>query len=434
MSTTNLNDVILDGGLASVNFFNGRLLSGEDLTQEQSAQRRARQRLGLAAGDGIAFGLGVAATLAQPPQTGPVLAVGAGLAINRLGQTLALTAPAVVALARPPDGGTVPADAGAFAACQPFQGGVYVTGTGVYLLVLSPGSRSQGRVPVSGLGNVDPTCNTRYTVEGIRFRLLELPLSADELSDASRLRNLVAYKCFGIADDDLLTAFHANPFAPPLGGYGLLDALRTAGTLTDADVPLAVVSWTDRDGVTFVDPWSVRRRVTAPAVTAAWGLAVGDRRRAEAEAMFLQFQHHLEDLRIGAPNPETLVAAQYFRYLPPAGLLPLAGVGALRGFSPDYFFYQRATRAAVFMEGAGLECLLHTALDYPPIDLAGDEMVFLYLVRENQNPRDFKGAAAPPAYLVFTSGHVPFRGQGLARYDVARFDYSNYVSALALPE
>src|SRR5262249_57998595 len=88
-----------------------------------------------------------------------------------------------------------------------------------------------------------------------------------------RLRNLVAYKCFGIADDDLLTSFANNPFGPPVTAYGLLDTLRAAGTLTDQDVPLAVVAWTEQDGITFVDAWSVRRRVTAPAAQVPWGLA-----------------------------------------------------------------------------------------------------------------------------------------------------------------
>jgi hypothetical protein len=432
MATRNLSDVILEGGIASVNFFNGRLLSGEDLTQEQSATRVARQRLGQALGDGIVGGLEVAPTLAQPPQTGPVLAVQPGQAINRLGETLVLTDRTEVALTPPPDPLTA-SSAGTFGPCQPLLGGVYLVGTGVYVLVLSPGSCPYGRLPVSGLGNVAPTCNTRYTVQGVQFRLLELPLSSDELSDSTRLRNLVAYKCFGIADDDLLTGFANNPFGPPVTAYGLMDTLRAAGTLTDRDVPLAVVAWTEQDGITFVDAWSVRRRVTARAATVPWGLALADRRRSEAEAMFLQFQDHLEQLRLGAPNPETLSALQYFRYLPPVGLLPLAGGGA-PGFTYPVFFYQRAYRSPVFMEGAGLECLIHTALDYPPIDLAGSEMVFLYLVRENLDPRAARGGAQPPSYLVFTSGHVPFRGQGLARFDVARFDYSNYVSALALSE
>jgi hypothetical protein len=433
MTARNLTDVILEGGIASVNFFNGRLLSGEDLTQEQFANRAARERLGQALGDGVAFGLGVAQTLAQPPQTGPVVAVDAGLAVNRSGGTLALAGRTELALTRPPETAAVPAGAGAFRELEPLQSGAYVVGTGVYLLVISPGGAPYGRVPASGLGNVDPTCTTNYTVDGVQFRLIELPLSADELNDTLRLRNLVAYKCFGIADDNVLGGFHANPFAPPLAGYGLLDTLRAAGQLTDEDVPLAVVGWTLQDGVLFVDPWSVRRRVTLPSATAPWALALGDRRRSEAEAMFLQFQQHLEQLRVGTPNPESLSAIRYFRYLPPLGFLPPAGTGGPPGFNYPVFFYQRAYRAPVFLEGAGLGDLIRTALDYPPIDLAGDEMVFLYRVRENLDPRAF-GAAAPPSYLIFTSGHVPFRGQGLARFDVARIDYSNYVSALAVPQ
>jgi hypothetical protein len=49
-----------DGGIRSVDFFNGRLLSGKDLACEQAARREADVRLGLALGDGVAFGLEIA--------------------------------------------------------------------------------------------------------------------------------------------------------------------------------------------------------------------------------------------------------------------------------------------------------------------------------------------------------------------------------------
>ena len=48
------------GGIRSVNFFNGRLLTGEDLSREQDANELARLRLGRAVGSGVAYGLEVA--------------------------------------------------------------------------------------------------------------------------------------------------------------------------------------------------------------------------------------------------------------------------------------------------------------------------------------------------------------------------------------
>ena len=98
-SQISLQQPILDGGIRSINFFNGRLLSARDLTREQSANREADRRLGQAIGEGIAYGLEVSKSTASTQQS-PVVTVEAGLAINRLGQTLMLSAKTEVALVR----------------------------------------------------------------------------------------------------------------------------------------------------------------------------------------------------------------------------------------------------------------------------------------------------------------------------------------------
>ncbi len=58
MKSTELLKPILEGGVRSINFFNGRMLSGEDLTREQAAQREWLGRLGRLCGGGVASGLG----------------------------------------------------------------------------------------------------------------------------------------------------------------------------------------------------------------------------------------------------------------------------------------------------------------------------------------------------------------------------------------
>ena len=60
MAVQQLSTLVASGGLRSPNFFNGRLLSGEDLTSEHAANDQARDRLGRTIGDGIAYGLQVA--------------------------------------------------------------------------------------------------------------------------------------------------------------------------------------------------------------------------------------------------------------------------------------------------------------------------------------------------------------------------------------
>src|ERR1041384_5963402 len=57
MSTINLEEPITLGGIQAINFFNGRLLSGEDLTQEQAMGLLRDRRLGQATGAGIVCGL-----------------------------------------------------------------------------------------------------------------------------------------------------------------------------------------------------------------------------------------------------------------------------------------------------------------------------------------------------------------------------------------
>ena len=163
MSYTELLEPILRGGIRSVNFFNGRLLSAEDLKQEQDANREGRARLGQAVGHGVAYGLEVTLSAANTAQT-PVVTVGAGLAVNREGRALKLTAAADIALVQQPsDEG---ASAGAtFKDCRTRQGGVYLTGAGVYLLTVAPAEGSEGRSPFSGLGVTVVTCNMRYMVE-----------------------------------------------------------------------------------------------------------------------------------------------------------------------------------------------------------------------------------------------------------------------------
>ncbi len=411
MSPIDLQTLVFDGGIRSVNFFNGRLLSGEDLSQEKAANREARRQLGRALGDGIAYGLEVSEAAGVSSRQAPVVTVEPGLAVNRQGQTLGLTSRVDISLVRPMAAGATTAVSSIFDDCQPLQPGVYVAGTAVYLLVLSSAAGGQGRAPVSGLGNMIATCNVRDLIEGVQFRLIPLDLPLAELNDQDHLRNRVAYRCFGVPEAQ---AFLRNPFAPPLDGYGLLDTLRP-NILTDCDVPLATLHWTAADGIKFLDLWSVRRRVTRRATDGRWHLLVGDRRPSEAEAMFQQFAEHIENIRTHEVNLDGIVATQRFDFLPPVGFLPLQGVGSSPGLTYERFFELQAYHNPVFIEGAYIEPLVRTALPYPPIDLHNNDPIRLYRVIDGQSTRPF---------ILFTSAYVPSLGE--ARFDIVRWDYSNF--------
>ncbi|MDX6406409.1 MAG: hypothetical protein QOH70_3864 [Blastocatellia bacterium] len=420
-----LTETITEGGIPWINFFNGRLLSGEDLRAEQDSNLKGRRRLGLGIGEGVVQGLEV--TL---PNGGvntretPSVVVEAGLAINRQGQTLWLENQTNVKLTRPRNADSSVAGDVAFVDCQPLQPGVYVAEAGVYLLTIAPAKKNEGRAAVSGLDNIIARCNTHHAVESVQFRLIQLGLNTEELNDPDHLRNIIAYKCFGIDNTGSPIDSAVDPFNPS-SRQTLLDDLRPR-LLTDCDVPLAIINWTSTEGIKFVDMWSVRRRVFAPSAEGPQEAVLGERRRSEGEAMFLQFQDQIESLNRPELTPKTIVAAAVFEHLPPFGIIPLATETSAGGFNFRRFFQDQTYREPVFIEGARFEHLIRESISYSPLKLDTKELIWLYQVRQNMQPVDAGGSGAPQPYLIFSSGHMPFCGE--ARFDVNRYNYSNYSS------
>jgi hypothetical protein len=389
--------------LRSVNFFNGRLLTGDDLSREQRTQEARLERLGRMLGSGVADGLEVVQTLGTSTDARPVVTVSAGLALAPSGQAIELTNDVDIALYR--SDAPAGAEPGAlFADCQPFAPGTYTAGAGVYVLTIAPTERGEGRAEVNGLGNAGAPCNVALEAEAVKFRLIRLALDAAELSDKEHLRNHVAYQCFGT---DALKAAMDDPFGPPVTSYGLIDTLRTA-TMTADEVPLATIGWSIDDGIEFVDLWSVRRRVGR------------DRQSAEHEAIIFQFQAQIADIVANEGGEEILDASARFDVLPPIGWLPLAET-THQGFGYRAFFADLPYRDPVFIEGAHIGDLMADASRYPPIRIADGEAVWLYIVRQNQ---DAVVDSAAHSALLFTSGHLRYRGD--ARNDLAYWNAANY--------
>ncbi|PKN92448.1 MAG: hypothetical protein CVU44_15045 [Chloroflexi bacterium HGW-Chloroflexi-6] len=313
---------ILDDGLRSVNFFNGRLLTAEDLTAEQAANRSSRRLLGQALGAGLAEGFFVSAPqLNNASSSALVVNVDGGLAVNRRGDVLKLSAKTTVALtgSLKTPGATVTA---IFADCS----GMPATGpssAGLFLLTVSPASGGEGRASTGGLGNQSAPCNTRFTVEGVQFHLIRLSTP----TPGSQLRNILAYQSFGFlpAASQTFPAALANPFAPASSVYGLLDTLP-ADKFPICHVPLALIYRTAQ-GIQFVDNWSVRRAVTSRTATQPWHMFDSPRRASEMESIFLQFQEHLAAILAEKNVAPKLKATERFKVLPPAGFLPLGASG-----------------------------------------------------------------------------------------------------------
>jgi hypothetical protein len=403
-----LESAILDTELRHINFFNGRLLSGEDLSAERDANHAHLRQLGQAIGAGVACGLEVSRAQSSPPGDVQVV-VTAGLAVNKEGQALRLASDQTVSLVRTPD----PAKKAecVFSDCALFAAGGTLSGNGYFLLTIAPAAQREGLAPISGLGNGSAPCNSRYFTEGVQLRLV--PLRVSPVPDAAHARNLVAYQCLG-AVDPAVQSFLSDPFGPDLSSYGLVDQVDPL-RLTPADVPLAVVAFNALDGLQFMDQWSVRRRLTRLSPDRHWPLLVSDRRTSEGEAMFLQFQEQIEDIRQSESNLDQFVATQALGFLPPAGLLSLSAVGSNPGLSYLKFFEGQAYHPPLLIEGALMEPMIRTAFAYRPVDLGRKDPLRLFQIVDG-------GVIRP--YLLFTSALMPF--DGAARFDIVRWNFANF--------
>jgi len=460
MSLVDILEPVLKGGIKNTNFFNGRLLAAEDLTAFQTANAQQHQQLGRAVGEGVAYGLEVSVK-AGSNKDQAVLHVTQGLAFNRKGEAVALPMDVDVALV--PQVEAQNAEAGLFAVCNPPQETVF-TNPGLYVLTAMPASGlSKESAPKTEVFNegVSTTCGSRFAVEGAKFNRVRLQLGASpdpntlagqvfklaadldplftQLGKASgaaaeqiraqiapkmsKLRNCAAHLCFGTEE---LAGFAADPFArvngdSPFSQYGALDDLRKKKLITDCEVPLALFYWTST-GIQFVDMWAARRPLSQSIPSNAWPLASNRRRTAEGLGIFLQFQAHLADMTFA---PLTSVSVQeFFRYLPAAGLIPIAGVKGSLGFDYRRFFNGVTYHDPVFIEGSKWDHVLFRSMLYPPKDLSNPEMVWLYTVRENIQQVDQQFANPPQPYMLFTNGHMPYEGN--AQFDLSYWDYANY--------
>lgn len=447
---TKLMEPILDPRVQSPHYFQGRLLTASDLAAERDAHLARQRFLGQAIGSGVVKGLWVELADDGAASNAPSVSISAGLAINPEGQILSLEDPQTLMLADVLEESV--ADAGLFSVCEPPETQAVPTGEGFYLLLVQPVSDFRERAPMSSI-NVEKAgagCGSKWSTPGVRFRLVQLnPLNVPGTTDAtralleelllastneaqvSRLRNVVAHLCLG--GDEPVT-FVADPFAqeggePLLASYGAVDYLRGQSVVTECDVPLALIYWTG-DGLEIVDPWAVRRRPLAAPISNDWPSVSGVRRRVEAEARMLQFQQHLGELLGSVATPSTLDGSAYFRFLPAAGFLPLAG--ETTGFDPGSFFGDLPFRSPVeYINGEQIGRILQLSYHFDPIEFpdeaTDEELVWVY--RPWQQIPAAAADQTDRSYLIFTSGHLP--PMNTARYDVARWDFSNFADPLA---
>jgi hypothetical protein len=329
-----------------IHYFNGRVLTAEDLQVEQDAVRLRDQLLGRAVGEGVVEGL----VVRRAADSLAAVTISAGLALNRDGTPLVLEEDVTVAVL--PDSEATEAGDALFVPCpEAASASTSVpVGTGVYVLLAAPASLGEGLAPRVGLGDdgVARSCETRFVAEGIQFRLAHLDVDDDRLVPASlapllrklmalddppvgersRLRNLLGHWCLGTLEIGEFAGVHFDGAGLPAEGwsYGPLDRLRALeegdpDRIAGCELPLALLLWRS-DGIALVDRWAVRRRPAPPPASDPWAPQVGLRRLAEAEAAFLHFQEHLEELAEEGVDPRGAAAAKLFAILPPGGCVP----------------------------------------------------------------------------------------------------------------
>lgn len=418
-----LNKPAETGGVEQVRFFNGRLLSGSDLSREQAAARAREALLGTAIGSGVASGFDVSQTLADKAESGAVVSVSAGLAIAPDGSILHLPADQRLQLTRTGTRETDSGDSCIFGVCTATDGGSYVAGEGLYLLAASPAVRTAGRAQVNGLPGDSVACNVDREIAAVSFRLL--PVRQHLLGGLSqaeaKFRNIAAYACFGAG---VLASWPVNLLARAQRSDDLLNRMGEFG-LSASDVPLALIAFTGALDLRFVDVWAVRRACAlgddASVRNATLGSLTAPRRIAVGRAMLAQFHDHFASLRADAVKFPEVRVRDHFAYLPPVGLLP--GLDATQA---QAFFGSMTVRGPVHLNAAQVEPLVRESLAAPAIRAASNEVVWLYAVAENLIEGAKAGAASerPDPYILFAAGNLPYRAD--ARFNLHRWNYANF--------
>ncbi len=321
-----LNQVIAVDGEPRSFFFNGRLLSAEDLSREQAARDGAERRLARLIGCGVADGLAVTAG------AGSLLHIAAGLGVTPSGAVI--------------DIGNLDLDLSSAGRGASFSGfGNCAAGlaegqplAGVYLLTLTPAWAGQGRAATL-LGEVG-ACNRRTEQPAVRARLVEVQAPSGLGTASVRNELAVAWLSPGWG----LTA------VPEGGRVGWWMRQRIGGGaaapgLTADELPLALLQIDASASPLWIDTDSVRRRLAEPpgeAGDALWPTSWA----VEMQAFAAQFLAELM---------ETKATADAFVWLPPTLPLTPAQLALFRKFfsgvptSPEVL--NRALFARALLDG-----------------------------------------------------------------------------------
>lgn len=358
-----LLDTNYNGGLQETHYFDGRLLTADAFKADQDAVQTRLNWLGSAAGAGVIHGL----VVSKVQTGGTKVAITQGLGVNFAGRILRLPGDlsldlGMKAMPAVSTAGQSLQKAKTFASQSspaPQSTGSNGTGSaggipeGVYLLTMLPAPtffnglapmRSSVNGVSTGITNA-PGCGSEWEVEGVQFKIIRLDTSdlsglfknVKDISvgtNGNLRQNLLAHWCYGTL---IVRDFGIHPF-DFTDLYDPLDPNAPAiPDLSVDDLPLAAFHW-DGSQITFVDQWTARRRVIHPSALlgtnsfqlhGTWKSLLDDRRVADNQARFRQFQDQLDGIVAAGNTPGSgtgltqVKVTDYFTFLPPVGFLPV---------------------------------------------------------------------------------------------------------------
>ena len=327
--------LILDGFRRRPRYFDGRFLTGADLTRDQDYVRQRQADMARASGAGVISGLRVRnRTLSR----GQALSISAGVGLTPSGDVVMLNRRKDVPLIDLPTSRQLDAALGLSEEPRVPLG----RRTGLFILALRPVEFTANPIAaypreIAGKRTVEDG----DTIEASAITLIPYPDMAGA-ADVREARRKVARAIFA--------------------GQG--------GAMPQDALPLAMLGL-DRGTVRWIDTAMVRRETGADSGVRAM---FAGRPRAIAEAFVVQHQGHLNDVladMAGRNISAVFPAASVFSMLPPVGLMPLEALRADdQGFTQLYFPPGVDVDIA-FVPGDEIAALAEEALALPPIDLEG---------------------------------------------------------------
>ena len=325
--------LILDGLRRRPRYFDGRFLTGADLTRDQDYVRQRQADMARASGAGVISGLQVAVAASVRGQT---VRIQPGVGLTPSGDVVMLAKRQDVPILDMP-----------------------VTRQ----LDAALGLSAEPRVPL-----------------GRRSGMFVLALRAVEFTAnpiAAYPRSITGQRT--VEDGDIIeaTAITLIPYPDHSGAATLTAARRAvarqiflgkpAGVSQDA-LPLALIGL-DRGTIRWIDMAMVRRETGSDSGVQ---VALGGRPRAIAEAHVLQHRTHLGDVldELRARSmPPVFPAAQAFAALPPAGQLPAAAIQPDNFGFRQFYFPPTVDVDIAFVPVDEISALVEESLSLPPIDL-----------------------------------------------------------------